>query len=265
MYLSTTTSLIAFIIGLLSSIYLLTNSSNNKNDVIFGIITLTFSIIQLLDIVLRNNTECNITNHIFSLLVILVLYVQGVLSCMAYFKLNPENNFFNKDTMNSYYMLYSVFTVYLLYWLNTSKSCSSLSEKTNILNFGAYSKLKDNYILLLTHLFFVGLAGLVLITETYTKNYEVILENKFKFSFLPIVGIVTIIYVMINEVEILKDLDFSTKIDEISDSITEQKMLIKNPKENPINPIKILDYTGSFVSVASFLATFIGPITMLRI
>ncbi len=38
------------------------------------------------------------------------------------------------------------------------------------------------------------------------------------------------------------------------------------PIDNPVdNPIKLLDYSGSFVSVASFLATFIGPITMLRI
>ena len=58
MYLSSTTSLIAFVIGTISSLYLLFNGSTNKNDKIFGIITLTFSIIQLFDVILRNNTEC---------------------------------------------------------------------------------------------------------------------------------------------------------------------------------------------------------------
>ena len=265
MYLSSTTSLIAFVIGTISSLYLLFNGSTNKNDKIFGIITLTFSIIQLFDVILRNNTECNMTNHIFSLLIIIVLYFQGILSCMTYYKINTENNFFNNDSVNSYYILYTLFTVYLLFWLNKSNVCSNVSEATNILKYGAYNKLKDNYILLIMHIFFVGLLGLILITEVYNKNYETIINNKFKYSFFPIVAAVSFIYVMIKEVEILKDLDISKEIDNISNNISERKMPIDNPVDNPINPIKLLDYSGSFVSVASFLATFIGPITMLRI
>ena len=91
------------------------------------------------------------------------------------------------------------------------------------------------------------------------------LNNKFKYSFFPIVAAVSFIYVMIKEVEILKDLHIYKEIDNISNNISERKMPIDNPVNNPINPIKLLDYSGSFVSVASFLATFIGPITMLRI
>tara|TARA_B100001769_G_C22112458_1_gene602287 strand:- start:698 stop:1570 length:873 start_codon:yes stop_codon:yes gene_type:complete len=266
MYLSTTTSLIAFIIGTLSALYLLYNGSvNNSSDTIFGIITLTFSIIQLFDVILRNNSECNTTNHIFSLLVIIVLYLQGILSCMAYYKINTENNFFNKDSINTYYILYTLFTVNLLIWLNRSNVCSSISEATNILKYGAYNKLKDNYILLIMHIFFAGFIGLILITEVYNKDYEIIINNKLKYSFLPIIAGISFLYVMIKEVEVLKNLDISKEIDHISDSISERKIPIKNPKENPINPIKLLDYSGSFVSVASFLATFIGPITMLRI
>ena len=102
-------------------------------------------------------------------------------------------------------------------------------------------------------------------TEVYNKNYETIINNKFKYSFLPIVGAISFIYVMIKEVEVLKGLDISKEIDNISNNISEKKMPIDNPVDNPINPIKLLDYSGSFVSVASFLATFIGPITMLRI
>ena len=52
MYLSSTTSLIAFVVGILSSIYLLYSGSKN-NDVIFGIITLAFSVIQGFDLILR--------------------------------------------------------------------------------------------------------------------------------------------------------------------------------------------------------------------
>lgn len=260
MFLSSTTSLIAFVIGTISSLYLFYNG--NKNDIVFGIITLTFSIIQLFDVILRNNTECNTTNHIFSLLIIIVLYFQGILSCMAYYKINTENNFFNADSVNSYYILYTLFTVYLLFWLNKSNVCSNVSEATNILKYGAYNRLKDNYILLILHIFFVGLIGLILMTEIYNKNYETIINNKFKYSFLPIVAAISFIYVMIKEVEVL---DISKEIDNISNNISEKKMPIDNPVYNPINPIKLLDYSGSFVSVASFLATFIGPITMLRI
>tara|TARA_Y100000589_G_C26786487_1_gene479941 strand:- start:30 stop:584 length:555 start_codon:yes stop_codon:yes gene_type:complete len=184
---------------------------------------------------------------------------------MAYYKINTENNFFNTDSVNSYYILYTLFTVYLLFWLNKSNVCSNVSEATNILKYGAYNRLKDNYILLILHIFFVGLIGLILMTEVYNKNYEIIINNKFKYSFLPIVGAISFIYVMIKEVEVLKGLDISKEIDNISNNISEKKMPIDNPVDNPINPIKLLDYSGSFVSVASFLATFIGPITMLRI
>ena len=43
------------------------------------------------------------TNHIFSLLIIIVLYFQGVLSCMTYYKINTENNF-SKSTFDLYKM-----------------------------------------------------------------------------------------------------------------------------------------------------------------
>jgi len=46
-------------------------------------------------------------------------------------------------------------------------------------------------------------------TEVYNKNYETIVNNKLKYFFLPIVGSISFIYVMIKEVEILKGLDIS--------------------------------------------------------
>ena len=264
MYLSSTTSLIAFIVGILSSIYLLYNGRKN-NDVIFGIITLGFSMIQLFDLVLRNNPTCNTTNRIFSTLIVIILYLQAIVSCMAYYKINTENNFFNKDSVNSYYIMMTIFTIYLLFWLNNGEMCSKISETTNILKYGAYGKLKDNYILLIMQMFFIGMAGLILFTEIYMKDYDNIINNKVKYAYLPIVAGVTFLYVMIKEVDVLKDLDISKEIDKITENINERKLPIDNPKDSPLNPIKLLDHSESFISVASFLATFIGPITMMRI
>ena len=264
MYLSSTTSLIAFVVGILSSIYLFYNGSKN-NDVIFAIITLGFSMIQLFELILRNNPTCNTTNHLFSNLIVVVLYLQAISVCMAYYKTNTENNFFNKDSINSYYIMFTIFTIYLLFWLNKTDMCSQISEATNILKYGAYGKLKDNYILLMMQIFFIGLSALILFTEIYMKDYNNIIDNKVKYAYLPIVAGVTFLYVMIKEVDILKDVDISKEIDKISDNISERKLPIDNPKDSPINPIKLLDHSESFISVASFLATFIGPITILRI
>lgn len=264
MYLSTTTSLIAFVVGILSSIYLLYSGKKN-NDVIFGIITLAFSVIQGFDLILRINPTCNTTNHIFSTLIVVVLYLQGIAACMTYYKINPENNFFNNDSVNSYYIIYTLFTAYLLFWLNKTGMCSKISEATNILKYGAYEKLKGNYILLIMQIFFIGLGGLMLITEIYMKDYNNIIDNKVKYAYLPMVAGVTFLYVMIKEVDVLKNIDIPKEIDKISTNIRERKLPIDNPKDSPLNPIKLLDHTDSFISVASFLATFLGPITMLRI
>jgi len=64
MYLSSTTSLIAFIVGILSSLYLLYNGRKN-NDVIFGIITLGFSFIQLFDLILRTTRRVTLRTIYF--------------------------------------------------------------------------------------------------------------------------------------------------------------------------------------------------------
>jgi hypothetical protein len=264
MYLSSTTSLIAFIVGVLSSIYLLYNGRKN-NDVIFGIVTLGFSFIQLFDLILRNNPTCNTTNHIFSSLTVVVLYLQAIVSCMAYYKINTENNFFNGDSINSYYIIFTIFTGYLMFWLNKSNICSNVSEVSNILKYGAYGKLKENYLLLIMQIFFIGLGAMIILAEIYLKDYDNIINRKVKFAYLPFVAGVTFLYVMIKEVDVLKNLDVSKELNKITDNINERKLPIDNPKESPINPIKLLDHSASFVSVASFLATFIGPISIMGI
>ena len=97
------------------------------------------------------------------------------------------------------------------------------------------------------------------------KDYDNIINYKVKYAYLPIVAGITFFYVMIKELNVLKDLDVSKEIDKITENISERKLPIDNPKDSPLNPIKLLDHSESFISVASFLATFIGPITMMRI
>ena len=55
--------------------------------------------------------------------------------------------------------MFTIFTIYLLFWLNKGEMCSKISETTNILKYGAYGKLKDNYLLLIMQMFFIGLAS----------------------------------------------------------------------------------------------------------
>jgi hypothetical protein len=184
---------------------------------------------------------------------------------MAYYKINTENNFFNGDSINSYYIIFTIFTGYLMFWLNKSNICSNVSEVSNILKYGAYGKLKENYLLLIMQIFFIGLGAMILFTEIYLKDYDNIINSKVKFAYLPFVAGVTFLYVMIKEVDVLKNLDVSKEISKMTDNINDRKLPIDNPKESPINPIKLLDHSASFVSVASFLATFIGPISIMGI
>jgi hypothetical protein len=114
-------------------------------------------------------------------------------------------------------------------------------------------------------IFFIGLGGMILLTEIYLKDYDNIINSKVKFAYLPFVAGVTFLYVMIKEVDVLKNLDVSKEISKMTDNINDRKLPIDNPKESPINPIKLLDHSASFVSVASFLATFIGPISIMGI
>ena len=114
-------------------------------------------------------------------------------------------------------------------------------------------------------IFFIGLSAMILLTEIYLKDYDTIINSGVRYAYLPFVAGVTFIYVMIKEVDVFKNMDVSKEINKISEKLNERKIPIDNPKDSPINPIKLLDHSASFVSVASFLATFIGPISIMGI
>jgi len=83
-----TTSLITFTISLMSSMYLVYNGihENNKNDILFGILVILIGLMQLIEYFLWNNQKCNKINHVFSLLIIVVLYLQGIITSLLYYK-----------------------------------------------------------------------------------------------------------------------------------------------------------------------------------
>ena len=81
-------------------------------------------------------------------------------------------------------------------------------------------------------MFFIGLAGLILITEIYMKDYDNIINYKVKYAYLPIKGI-TFFYDN-QRANVLKDLDVSKEIDKITENISERKLQIDNPKTRPI-------------------------------
>jgi len=235
-----TTSLITFTISLMSSIYLLYNGiyKNNKNDILFGILVILIGLMQLIEYFLWNNQKCNKKNHMFSLSIIVVLYLQGIITSLAYYKLYPNNRFFKSYITIPFYILYTIFTGYLLYWLNSKKLCSKPSNKSCRLKWGPYTALSKNYLLFITHLFFYNTIGTSIFLEFLLMNNKDICKYLCRFLFLPITASLALLYVIFVEI---------------------------NNKFILINPLKILDYADVFGSLWCFIAVFLGIVGVLHI
>ena len=120
------TSIYAFLIGFVSGIILLNN--NNKEDKYAGIVCIMISLIQLTEFFLRNNQECNYTNHILSIIILVILYLQAVI--FGYINLDTSNK---NDTLiyNILFTIYTLSFIYILYNIyNKKQKLCSLKDST---------------------------------------------------------------------------------------------------------------------------------------
>ena len=93
------TSLVAFIISVVCSVYLYMNgiNKNNKCDLFFSVVVFLIGCMQLIEYFLWENQDCikNRYNHIFSLFIMVLLTLQGIVLCIVYYRLYPKNRYFN--------------------------------------------------------------------------------------------------------------------------------------------------------------------------
>jgi hypothetical protein len=247
------TSLITFTISAVCFLYLLNRGlkTKNKNDIFVSIITISIGLMQLIEFFLWSNQECNIINHIFSLLIIVVLFLQGTVANLLYLKLYPTYSFLSKNFIKTIIFIYFVFVIYILYYLNTYNLCSKPSSNSCRLVWDSFVKLnysKNGFLLILFLFFYFLMFLFIFINSIYSKN-TLLTKYPFRYSFLFITFIIASIYVLIT----------SYFYEEIS-------IFMQNGNfSNLFKKILLLSSNDVFGSVWCFLCVFIGIIGILKI
>jgi len=248
---NSTTSLVAFSISVACSAYLYYNGTvhNNKSDLFFSAVVFLIGCMQLIEYFLWENQNCtnngnsnnsNNSNHIFSLIIMVLLTLQGIVSCIVYYCLYPNNRYFNNTFVMFYLVIYSVFFVYMMNYLKNFKLCSAPSSKSCRLKWAPYDVMaKNNIPMLIIHLVLYSAAGIILGVETLNNNVSDIFKYKTRYAVLPIVFILSILYV------IFKEINLSIKLFN--------------------NPLFFLDYADVFGSVFCFSAVLLGIISVLHV
>lgn len=247
------TSLITFTISLACFCYLLNRGlkTKNKNDIFLSIVTILIGLMQLIEFFLWSNQTCNNINHYFSLLVILVLFLQGTVTNLFYLKLYPNDSFFSKNFVKSIIFIYSIFIIYVLYYLNTYNLCSKPSSKSCRLIWDSFVKLnypKNSFLYILFLCFYFFMFLILLINSIYSKN-TLFTRYPLRYSFLFITFIISTIYVL-----------FTSYFYE------EIYIFIRNGNfSNLFKKIVLLSSNDVFGSVWCFLCVFVGIIGILKI
>jgi len=250
---NSTASLITFTISFVCFCYLLNRGlkTKNKNDIFLSFVTILIGLMQLIEFFLWRNQNCSYINHYLSLLIILVLFLQGTIINCLYIKLYPNNPFFSKNFVYFIIFIYTIVLVYSLYILNTYKLCSKPSSKSCRLIWDSYAKLncpKNRWLYILINSFYYFMFLIIIINSIYSKN-TLLTKYPLRYSFLFITFIIAIVYVIFT-----------------SYFYKEIYIFIQNRNyTNFFTKILLLSSNDVYGSVWCFLAVFIGIIGILKI
>ena len=243
---NSTTSLVAFIISVACSAYLYYNGTvhNNKSDLFFSAVVFLIGCMQLIEYFLWENQDCtsnsNNSNHNFSLLIMFLLTLQGIVSCIVYYRLYPKNRYFNNTFVMLYLFIYTAFFVYMMNYLKKFKLCSAPSSKSCRLKWAPYDVMaKNNMPMLIIHLALYAAAVIILGIETLNSNVADVFKYKMRYAILPIVFTLSVLYV------VFKEVNLSVKLFN--------------------NPLFFLEYADVFGSVFCFSAVLLGIISVLHV
>lgn len=239
---NSTTSLVAFVISLVCSVYLYMNgiNSNNKCDLFFSAVVFLIGCMQLVEYFLWENQGCNNINHIFSLFIMVILTLQGMILCTIYYYIYPKGRYFSNTCIHFYLFIYVCFFVYMMKYLNNFKLCSQPSSKSCRLKWAPYDVLaKNNMPMLIIHLAFYIIAGIILSIETLTTNVNDIIKYPLRYVTIPLLIILSFFYVVCKEIN----------------------LTVKLTK----NPFFFLEYVDVFGSVLCFSAVFLGIVSVLHV
>lgn len=196
-----TTSLVTFSISLFCFIYLLYFGlkTKDKNEIFIAVLTIVIGLMQLIEFFLWRNQKCNKINHYLSLLVIFLLFLQGVVMNILYIFLYPGKKvFFSDNFVYIYLSLYTIFIIYLLDYLNKKHLCSRPTSHTCRLVWDGLVKFSDNYILYSLFTFFYFSVIVIILLNSLWSN-DLITRYPLRYSFLLIALIITAIYIFIKK------------------------------------------------------------------
>ena len=211
------TSLVTFSISLICFGYLLYYGikKNNNYDIFASIVVILIGLMQLIEYFLWKNQDCslNINNHNWSLMIMVLLALQPVVTCMAYKFLFKGATIVLNNIISCICFIYLIFTVYLVYFLNKTKLCSKPSKKSCRLEWAPFKELtaftKLNHIECTYNNFykfimFVIFFAFYFFLFGYSFGwYDTLIKGKFfegyikypvRYSILPITYIYSVIY-----------------------------------------------------------------------
>ena len=200
------TSAITFTIGLLSSIYLFNNGkkTDDKSNKLYSLIVLLISLMQLIEYFLWKNQNCNIINHVFSLLILVLLPLQPILTSYYSYYLYSEKTHISYNLLVVYSIIFSIYSAYLINWLNKTKLCSTPKNGSCRLHWAPFTKLSKHkpYFMFWGILYFSGC--LYVAYDVLSWNNKELKKYLMRYLFLPISFILTFLYILIKKNSIFK-------------------------------------------------------------
>ena len=246
------TSLLTFSISAVCFLYLFNRGiqTKNKNDVFLSILTILIGLMQIIEFFLWKNQDCNIINHYFSLLIIFLLFLQGTIINLVYLKLYPGDSFFSTNFVKTTIFIYSIFIIYVLYYLNTFSLCSKPSSNSCRLVWDPFIKLneKNNLLYIILCIFYFFMFLIIFVNSIYSKN-TLFTKYPFRYSFLAITFIIALNYTVLT-----------------SHFYKEIYIFLQNGNfYNLFKKYFLLSSSDIFGSVWCFLSVFVGIIGILKI
>ena len=211
------TSLVTFSISLLCFGYLLYYGikKNNNYDIFASIVIILIGLMQLIEYFLWTNQDCslNINNHVWSVMIMVLLALQPIVTCAAYKFLFKGGSKILNNIIIFMCFIYVNFTVYLVYFLNKKKLCSKPSKNSCRLEWAPFKELTefiklkqvdDTYNNLYKFILFVIFFAFYFLLFGYSFGwYDTLLKGKFfegyikypvRYSILPITYIYSVVY-----------------------------------------------------------------------
>jgi len=181
-----TTSLLAFSVSVVCS-YLLWNGP--KNDKFFGIGVFMIGLIQLNEFFLWKNQTCSLVNHLFSLSIIVILYLQCVVMLTVFYTFYPVR-IIPPYVTNTYILLCTTFTTYLLYVLSKTRLCSIPKGSCRLAWAPHTYLIQHHHYLALIHTLFYFIPYFMFFIESFHSNDAI--RYKVRYAFVPFTFMVAI-------------------------------------------------------------------------